>query len=111
MGLQLHMVMLDDYAGDPGEMFLHYGQALSWGVGDARFVAEFTGLMVVTSYRSGVRFGEETNLTLCRTAGTIYGQGEQVVVDQELEVSLAQRRVVRVEADGRGGTTFGVSMV
>lgn len=29
----------------------------------------------------GVRFGAETNLTLCRTAGTIYGQGEQVVVD------------------------------
>ncbi len=29
----------------------------------------------------GVRFGEETHLTLCRTAGTIYGQGDRVVVD------------------------------
>ncbi len=31
----------------------------------------------------GVRFGEETNLTLCRTEGTIYGRGERVVVDAE----------------------------
>lgn len=31
----------------------------------------------------GVRFGEETNLTLCRTEGTIYGRGAQVVVDRE----------------------------
>ena len=29
----------------------------------------------------GVRFGEETNLTLCRTVGTIYGKDDQVVVD------------------------------
>ncbi len=29
----------------------------------------------------GVRFGEETNLTLCRTEGSIYGYGAQVVVD------------------------------
>ena len=48
VGLQLQMVMLDDYAGDPGEMFLHYGQAVSWGTGDARLIAEFSGLMVVT---------------------------------------------------------------
>ncbi len=31
----------------------------------------------------GVRFGEETNLTLCRTEGTIFGQGARVVVDGE----------------------------
>ncbi len=31
----------------------------------------------------GVRFGEETNLTLCRTEGTIFGCGDQVVVDGE----------------------------
>ncbi len=31
----------------------------------------------------GVRFGEETNLTLCRTEGAIYGRGAQVVVDGE----------------------------
>jgi cell fate regulator YaaT (PSP1 superfamily) len=31
----------------------------------------------------GVRFGEETNLTLCRTEGTIYGYGDRVVVDDE----------------------------
>ncbi len=31
----------------------------------------------------GVRFGEETNLTLCRTEGAIFGQGDQVVVDGE----------------------------
>jgi cell fate regulator YaaT (PSP1 superfamily) len=29
----------------------------------------------------GVRFGEETNLTLCRTGGRIYARGERVVVD------------------------------
>lgn len=28
----------------------------------------------------GVRFGDETNLTLCRTEGKIYGQGDRVVV-------------------------------
>lgn len=31
----------------------------------------------------GVRFGEETNLTLCSTEGTLYGRGEKVVVDLE----------------------------
>ncbi len=31
----------------------------------------------------GVRFGEETNLTLCRTEGTVYGRGDRVVVDRE----------------------------
>lgn len=31
----------------------------------------------------GVRFGEETNLTLCRTDGRIYAQGDRVVVDRE----------------------------
>jgi cell fate regulator YaaT (PSP1 superfamily) len=31
----------------------------------------------------GVRFGEETNLTLCGTAGTLYGKGDPVVVDLE----------------------------
>lgn len=31
----------------------------------------------------GVRFGEETNLTLCRTGGSIYGRGEAVVIDLE----------------------------
>ena len=29
----------------------------------------------------GVRFGEETNLTLCRTEGTLYGKGDRVVVE------------------------------
>lgn len=29
----------------------------------------------------GVRFGEETNLTLCATAGHLYGKGDVVVVD------------------------------
>lgn len=29
----------------------------------------------------GVRFRDETNLTLCSTAGTIYARGEEVVVD------------------------------
>jgi len=31
----------------------------------------------------GVRFREETNLTLCSTGGTIYGRGERVIVDLE----------------------------
>lgn len=31
----------------------------------------------------GVRFREETNLTLCSTGGRIYGRGDQVVVDLE----------------------------
>ena len=31
----------------------------------------------------GVRFREETNLTLCSTGGTIYARGDQVVVDLE----------------------------
>jgi cell fate regulator YaaT (PSP1 superfamily) len=31
----------------------------------------------------GVRFREETNLTLCTTGGTIYARGENVVVDLE----------------------------
>jgi len=31
----------------------------------------------------GVRFREETNVTLCSTGGRIYGRGEQVVVDLE----------------------------
>ncbi len=29
----------------------------------------------------GVRFREETNNTLCSTSGTIFGRGEEVVVD------------------------------
>lgn len=36
----------------------------------------------------GVRFREETNLTLCATGGTIYARGEQVVVDLESGPSL-----------------------
>jgi hypothetical protein len=31
----------------------------------------------------GVRFKEETNLTLCSTGGHIYARGERVVVDLE----------------------------
>lgn len=31
----------------------------------------------------GVRFGEETNLTLCTTGGKIYSRGERVIVDFE----------------------------
>ncbi|MGH9379470.1 MAG: PSP1 domain-containing protein [Thermoanaerobaculia bacterium] len=41
----------------------------------------------------GVRFGEETNLTLCSTKGTIYGQGDAVVV--ETEAGPAYGRVER----------------
>jgi cell fate regulator YaaT (PSP1 superfamily) len=39
----------------------------------------------------GVRFGEETNLTLCATGEAIYGKGERVVV--EIEEGLAVGRV------------------
>jgi cell fate regulator YaaT (PSP1 superfamily) len=31
----------------------------------------------------GVRFGEETNVTLCRTGGKLFGRGDQVIVDLE----------------------------
>ncbi|MCH9650944.1 MAG: stage 0 sporulation protein [Deltaproteobacteria bacterium] len=31
----------------------------------------------------GVRFGEETNLTLCRTVGEIFAKGEPVIVETE----------------------------
>lgn len=31
----------------------------------------------------GVRFGEETNLTLCGTGGRLFGKGDRVVVDLE----------------------------
>jgi cell fate regulator YaaT (PSP1 superfamily) len=41
----------------------------------------------------GVRFREETNVTLCSTAGTIYAFGERVVV--ELEAGPALGRVER----------------
>ena len=41
----------------------------------------------------GVRFGEETNLTLCSTGGHIYGQGDEVVV--ELKAGPAYARVER----------------
>ncbi len=44
----------------------------------------FTGMSTaVENTFVGVRFGEETNLTLCRTEGRIYGRGERVVVDRE----------------------------
>ena len=33
----------------------------------------------------GVRFGEETNLTLCRTSGTLFARGDRVVVEVEGE--------------------------
>lgn len=41
----------------------------------------------------GVRFAEETNLTLCSTKGTIYAQGDAVVV--EMETGPAFGRVER----------------
>lgn len=41
----------------------------------------------------GVRFGEETNLTLCQTRGTIFAKGDGVIVDTEMGPSFA-----RVEA-------------
>lgn len=41
----------------------------------------------------GVRFGEETNLTLCSTKGTLYAQGDAVVV--ETETGPAYGRVER----------------
>ena len=31
----------------------------------------------------GVRFGEETNLTLCTTGGNLYAKGDRVIVDLE----------------------------
>ena len=44
----------------------------------------FTGMSTaVEDTFVGVRFGEETNLTLCRTEGTIFGRGDRVVVDGE----------------------------
>jgi len=33
----------------------------------------------------GVRFGEETNLTLCRSGGTLFARGDRVVVEVEGE--------------------------
>jgi cell fate regulator YaaT (PSP1 superfamily) len=38
----------------------------------------------------GVRFGEETNLTLCSTAGTLYARGERVVVELESGPALGR---------------------
>lgn len=38
----------------------------------------------------GVRFREETNLTLCSTNGSIYARGERVVVDLESGPALGQ---------------------
>jgi len=39
----------------------------------------------------GVRFGEETNLTLCRTTGELYAEGERLII--ELEAGPAFGRV------------------
>jgi cell fate regulator YaaT (PSP1 superfamily) len=38
----------------------------------------------------GVRFGEETNLTLCATGETAYGKGEAVLVEREGGVALGK---------------------
>jgi cell fate regulator YaaT (PSP1 superfamily) len=38
----------------------------------------------------GVRFREETNLTLCATAGTCFGQGDTVVVDGDAGPQVGQ---------------------
>jgi cell fate regulator YaaT (PSP1 superfamily) len=38
----------------------------------------------------GVRFGEETNLTLCATGETVYAKGQSVVVDREGGVALGR---------------------
>ena len=38
----------------------------------------------------GVRFGEETNLTLCRTGNKIFGQGDRVVVEMERGPALGR---------------------
>lgn len=38
----------------------------------------------------GVRLGEETNLTLCATNGSIYGEGERVVVELESGPAFAR---------------------
>jgi cell fate regulator YaaT (PSP1 superfamily) len=38
----------------------------------------------------GVRFGEETNLTLCATGESVYARGESVVVDREGGVALGR---------------------
>ncbi len=44
----------------------------------------YTGMSTAVEYAFiGVRFGEETNLTLCRTEGAIYGCSDRVVVDRE----------------------------
>jgi len=45
---------------------------------------EFRGLSTaVEDTFVGVRFGEETNLTLCATGGNRFGEGDRVVVDRE----------------------------
>lgn len=44
----------------------------------------FTGMSTaVEDTFVGVRFGEEVNLTLCRTEGAVFGRGDRVVVDGE----------------------------
>ncbi len=44
---------------------------------------------VETAY-VGVRFGEETNLTLCSTGGELLGRGSGVVVEVEGEPSYGR---------------------
>ena len=53
----------------------------------------------------GVRFGEETNLTLCRTEGEIYGRGDRVVVDAENGPAFG-----KVEKSPTAGRFRGISM-
>lgn len=47
----------------------------------------------------GVRFGEETNLTLCRTGGSLLGKGDRVIV--ELEDDEAYTRKVENESQAK----------
>jgi len=51
----------------------------------------FTGISTaVEDSFVGVRFREETNLTLCSTAGKIYGRGDRVIVDLEAGPAFGQ---------------------
>ena len=45
---------------------------------------------VIESTFVGVRFGEETNLTLCATGEALYERGQSVVVDREGGVALGR---------------------
>jgi hypothetical protein len=49
----------------------------------------------------GVRFREETNVTLCSTGGKLYAVGDRVVVDLEAGPALGQVIPLPTSASGR----------